>query len=61
MKSVPFPKDVKVKQSKAEKASKDQPFVLVDYLPGKKELLESEHYINYSHLGKFRYVEGEST
>ncbi|XP_033629629.1 baculoviral IAP repeat-containing protein 6-like isoform X3 [Asterias rubens] len=50
MKSVPFPKDVKVKQSKAEKASKDQPFVLVDYLPGKKELLESEHYINYSHL-----------
>ena len=52
MKTASLPKDVKTKPAKGEKPSKDQPFVLVDYIPGKKELLESEQYINYAtHLG----------
>ncbi|XP_022103700.1 LOW QUALITY PROTEIN: baculoviral IAP repeat-containing protein 6-like [Acanthaster planci] len=40
-----LPKDAK---AKTDKSKREEPFVLIDYLPGKKELLESEQYINYA-------------
>ncbi|XP_038074812.1 baculoviral IAP repeat-containing protein 6-like [Patiria miniata] len=45
VKNTSLPKDPK---PRGERARKEEPFVLVDYLPGKKELLESEQYINYA-------------